>query len=126
MKTRSRKDSDIDYHDRIFHIEILRGGMNRLLLRSNRNDQMRSRVEILFMNVKFMQLGTQFDGLVVRDRGPFMDHPERLSWRLEAQPGLHLYEVESSSGTGIIVAGSVAVDKSGADPSDPSRFFMMD
>jgi hypothetical protein len=126
LKAHFREGSDIDYRYRMFHIEIMRGGMNRLLLRSNRNDQMPSRVEILFMNVKFMKIGVQFDGLVVRDCGQFVDDPGSLSWSLEPQPELHFYEVESSSGTGILVAGSVAVDESDAGASDPSRFFMMD
>lgn len=55
LKPLSRKDDDINYGDRMFHIEIMRGGMNRLLLRSNPDDQKKSRVEILFMNVKFMK-----------------------------------------------------------------------
>lgn len=126
IAARSFKDGDIDYRDRMFHLEIMRGGMNRLLLRSNRNDQMQTRVEILFMNVQFMQLGTQFDGLVVRDCGPVMNLSVALGWRLEADPELHLYEVESSSGTGTLVAGEVGVDESDAGPSDSSGFFMMD
>lgn len=55
-----------------------------------------------------------------------MEHPGPVSWSFEAQPELHRYEVESSSGIGTIVAGSVAVDVSDAGPGDPSRFFMMD
>lgn len=104
----------------------MRGGMNRLLLRSYPNDQLRSRVEILFMNVRFMNMGTDFDGLVISDRGHLSDQPGSLSWRVSPQPELHVFEIESASGTGVIVAGAVAVDESDAATGDPSHFFMMD
>lgn len=118
--------ADLDYRDRVFHIETLRGGMNRLLLRSNRNSQWRSRIEVLFMNVKFMKIGTQLDGLIVKDRGSIDHWQESVHWRVSALSELHIYDIESASGAGMVVAGSVTADSSEAGPDDPSHFFMMD
>jgi hypothetical protein len=115
----------IDFADRVFHLEVLKGGMNRLLFRSNRSSVFASRVEILFMNVQYMALGTSLDGLVVRDVGAAEGWNDRV-WRIGQRAELRVYEVTSASGEGRVVAGSVTVDESDAGPGDPSRFFMMD
>jgi hypothetical protein len=114
----------IDFPDRVFHLEVLKGGMNRLLFRSNRNSVFPTRVEILFMNVKYLSIGTSLDGFAVEDVGRAEDWSEP-EWRIDQAEGLHLYQVASTSGGGRVVAGSVTVDESESGPADPSRFFMM-
>lgn len=99
--------------------------MNRLLLRSNATESHEWRIEVLFMNVKYVCIGTSLDGLIVTDSGPVDEGTSKRYWILGASEGLRRYEVESSRGAGIVVAGSVAVDISDASPSDASRFFMM-
>jgi hypothetical protein len=115
----------VDFADRVFHLEVLKGGMNRLLFRSNRSSVFASRVEILFMNVQYVALGTSLDGLAVRDVGAAEDWNDRV-WRIGQRAELRVYEVTSASGEGRVVAGSVTVDESDAGSGDPSRFFMMD
>lgn len=125
MITRSGWPERIEYPDRTFHVEVLRGGMNRLLLRSNRGKTWDTRVEILFMNVKYLRLGTTMNGLVVEDLGLLEDTPHAVPWALPTLERSHQFEIHSGDGTGLVVAGAVAVDVSGDGPSEPSRFFMM-
>jgi hypothetical protein len=115
----------IDFSDRLFHLEVLCGGVNRLLLRSNRNSLWSTRVEILFMGVKYLDIGTSFDGILVEDLGPITEM-QRTRWKIALPDDLHLFRIASSSGNGEVVAGSVAVDESDAATEDPSAFFMMD
>jgi hypothetical protein len=125
LTTPSSWPARIEYADRKFHVEVMRGGMNRLLLRSNIGKTWDTRIEVLFMNVKYMSLGTAMDGLVVEDLGVLEEHWDAVPWALPPSPGLHHFEIRSGSGTGRVVAGAVAVDISDDGPSEPSRFFMM-
>lgn len=115
----------IEYADRKFHLEVMRGGMNRLLLRSNVGKSWDTRIEVLFMNVKYMSMATTMDGLIIDDLGVLEDHQDDVPWALSPSRDLHYFEVRSGDGTGVVVAGAVAVDISGDGPSEPSRFFMM-
>ncbi len=125
MATHSGDVRGIDFADRVFHLEVLKGGMNRLLFRSNRSLQFTTRVEVLFMNVKFLSLGTSLEGLVVQDVGAAEDW-DGLAWRLGQMTNLRVYEIRSASGEGYVVAGSVTSDESDLGPADPSNFFKMD
>ena len=58
MPTPSDEVEVLDYSDRVFHLEVLRGGMNRLLFRSNRGATWPTRVEVIFMNVSYVAVGT--------------------------------------------------------------------
>jgi hypothetical protein len=115
----------IDAPDRIFHVEVLKGGMNRLLFRSNRTATLPTRIEVFFINVKYLSLGTLLDGLTIRDQGQ-MDNLNEFGWKITVSQPIRLFEVVSKSGSGTIVAGDVDADESDAGPSDPSGFFMMD
>jgi hypothetical protein len=114
---------EIDFLDRIFHVEVLRGGMNRLLLRSDRTSDFGNRVEILFMNVQYLATGTSFNGLRVRDIGPATG--DDLPWGIYLPDELRIFELVSSSGRGYLVGGSMAVQESDAGPAEPSSFFML-
>jgi len=81
--------------------------------------------KVLFMNVKFLSLGTSLDGLVVEDVGAAEDW-DGLAWRVSQLANLRVYQIRSASGEGYVVAGSVTFDESDAGPADPSNFFMMD
>jgi len=118
-------DGSLDYPDRTFHVEVLRGGMNRLLLRSNRTAQSGLRIEIFFMNVAHMSIGTTFEGLSIRDvtdEAPWDDEV----WHVRTARERRVFELTSRSGSGRVLAAAVAADESNLGPADPSAFFMMD
>jgi hypothetical protein len=50
---------------RDFHVEILRGGMNRLLLRSMGTKSNPTRVEIYFPHVQHLDIPMRFDDLTI-------------------------------------------------------------
>ena len=50
-----------------FHVEILRGGMNRLLLRSMPSSDQPSRIEVLFQYVQHLEMPMAFEGLLIED-----------------------------------------------------------
>lgn len=111
--------------DREFHIEVLKGGMNRLLFRSDRRADSELRIEILFMNVRYLSVGTQILNPQIRQLGRVKEYAHRVPWSIDS-PDLLLFSIQGAAGEGLIVAGSMSVDKSNASPSDSSSFFMMD
>jgi hypothetical protein len=115
----------LEARDRSFHVEVLKGGMNRLLLRSNRSAAHPTRLEVFFINVKFMSIGTFFEGMRISDKGVVPNLAD-LDWEINTSQPIHAFEVWSKSGSGMIVAGGVETDESTAGPTDPSRFPMME
>ena len=126
MRTRSDEPRVVDRADRVFHLEVLRGGMNRLLFRSNKSDTLPTRVEILFMNVKYLAVGTVLQGPVIERLGSIAECADRVPWLVDHAGYLSVFLVRSRGGEGVVVAGSIAVDESEASASDPSGFFMLD
>ena len=124
--TRSDELGFIDQSDRVFHLEVLRGGMNRLLFRSNMSETWPTRVEILFMNVKYLAVATVWHGPVIQRLGSLDECADRVPWSLDAPIEISVFSVRSHAGEGLVVAGSMALDESDASASDPSRFFMME
>lgn len=118
-------DQDLRYPDRTFHVEVLKGGMNRLLLRSNRTEHSGPRIEVLFMNVAHLSIGTTFDGLTIRDVTDEVPWDGEL-WDVRSARELRVFELTSQSGSGRVLAGAVGAEESDLGPTDPSLFFMMD
>jgi hypothetical protein len=107
---------------RVFHVETFRGGMNRLLLRSWASDAHPTRLEVLFMNAKYICIPMSFDGLTIRDSTVELGPTDPI---VVASTGLKVFEIASGETVGRIVAGSVAFAEDSGSPSDPSSFFMM-
>ncbi len=114
----------VDFFRR-FHIEVFRGGMNRLLLRS-RPTENDGRVEILFQYVQRMDVPMTFEGLSVEDAtaedcdvSPWdevlVGFPECRVFRLMS--GGHL--------VGRVVAAACVVGEDEEIASAPSLFPMM-
>jgi hypothetical protein len=106
---------------RVFHIELFRGGMNRLLLRSWATDNEPLRLEVLFMNVKRLCVPTAFDGLLIRGSTA----GKRLDVRFADETAVQRFELVSQGETSWVVAGSVGYIEEKADPWEPSSFFLM-
>lgn len=60
----------VDQPDRQFQVWAYSVGMGRLLLRSTKNEVLRTRVDVLFQNVKAMKLATALPGLTVTEADP--------------------------------------------------------
>jgi len=118
-------DEYLDEAHRTFRVEVLRGGMNRLLFRSNRTNVLSTRIEILFMNVKYLSVATQLIGPQIRRVGDLREHADLVPWTVESA-GLSIYSIRCVEGEGLLVAGSLSVEVSEASATDPSDFFMMD
>jgi hypothetical protein len=94
----------LDRRERTFQLWAYTVGMRRLLLRSTKNDIFRTRVDVLFQNVKALQIPTFFEGLIVADAD------DELGNRIETETGLlreeaRFFRVETIHGVGYIVAG---------------------
>jgi hypothetical protein len=126
----SRTPSDglehLDYADRIFHVELFRGGMNRLLLRSNRSESWRTRLEVFFMYVQYMALPMRLHGPIIHRLGTVEDYRDAVPSQFEIDPDLLVFSVRSQAFEGVIVAGAMALDESELSASAPSNFFMME
>lgn len=111
---------------RSFHVEILRGGMNRLLLRSMPSSDQPSRIEVLFQYVQHLEMPMAFEGLLIEDatshdgvQSPWADvlveHPECRVFRLSSDGRLR----------GRVVAAACSWGEDQAELGAPSMFPMM-
>ena len=91
---------------RQFHVEILRGGMNRLLLRSSATRSNPTRLEIYFPYVRHMDLPMRFDELTIScEIGDGNLRPDIRELMLKP-PVCYLFRLESrGSPAGHVVAG---------------------
>lgn len=113
----------LDRRERAFQVWAYTVGMGRLLLRSTKSETFTTRVDVLFQNVKAMNLGTQLDGLVVSRA----DEP--LAARITEETGLLpdedalFFRVESADRTGYVVAGAMAEDEDSGEYFEPSKYW---
>ena len=111
---------------RRFHVEMFRGGMNRLLLRTLTSADQPDRIEVLFQYVQHLDIAMAFDGLAVEDstledRGlsPWAEivvqHPECRVYRL----------LSGGRIAGRVVAAACSWGEDQAPAGNPSMFAMM-
>jgi hypothetical protein len=110
---------------RVFSIGLYKGGMRRLLLRADKTEEQPTRVDVLFMNTKHINLPTVLEGLEIVDvtDSPEGDEISRAA-RISTGPETRLYMVISGSGTGHVVAGSVSFIEDEGEYWEPSAFTM--
>lgn len=112
---------------RDFHVEVLRGGMNRLLLRSRPTETDPERIEVFFQYVQRLEVPMHFTDLTIEDStledgvsdpwaATLEDYSECRIWRLRSQGHV----------TGRIAAAACVVGRDHASNGSPSMFFMMD
>jgi hypothetical protein len=109
---------------RSFHVEALRGGMNRLLLRALRNAEHPSRVEVLFQYVQDLDIPMTFDRLEIAD----VTEDERVSAAslLQRFPECRVYRLNSGlDRSGRVVAAACVVGEDNASAAAESMFPMM-
>jgi hypothetical protein len=129
MKTPSQftlldRDASIAF-TREFHVEILRGGMNRLLLRAVPTRMTPTRVEVLFQYVQFMHMPLRFDELEIQDVSSTSKSNNEVAEILERFSGLRLFSLMTKGkNRGYVVSSECAY---GADtqPADAESMFPM-
>ena len=119
------RDSQISF-SRFFHVEALRGGMNRLLLRAIPTKNEPTRVEVFFQYVKHLDIPLEFNGLVVsdvsKDEGESARHQDLLS----RFPEIRVYRLESGGKiVGRIVASACVFGEDSEPAGGESMFPMM-
>jgi hypothetical protein len=106
--------------DRVFQLWCYTVGMGRLLLRSTKTATFRTRIDVLFQNVKAVKLPTRLDGLSVR---PASDDELRA---IEEDSGLlaaedtRFFIVEGSGYAGYVVAGVMVTHVDEGEYNEPS------
>jgi hypothetical protein len=113
----------VDRPERVFQVWAFTVGMNRLLLRSTKSETHPTRVDVLFQNVKAMNLPTQLDGLVVTEAGAAREIEIIEETGLLPGEGTVFFEVESSGRIGFVVAGVVVEDEDEGEFFEPSKYW---
>lgn len=111
--------------DRRFHVEIFRGGMNRLLLRSRRTES-EGRIEVMFQYVLRMDIPMGFEGLTIEEMP--QEELKKDSWvdlLVELPEGKLFLLFSGANIVGRVFAAACGFGED--DEPDPaqSMFFMM-
>jgi hypothetical protein len=112
----------IDEPARVFQMWAYSVGMGRLLLRSTKTGNFPTRIDVLFQNVKAMQVPTVFDGLVVTEAD------DEFAARIETETGLlrddnRFFCLETAHRVGYIVAGVMVREEDGGEYFGPSALW---
>jgi hypothetical protein len=111
---------------RRFHVEVLRGGMNRLLLRAMPTKDEPTRVEILFQYVQHLNIPMKFDGLAVADVTKGNSEKTLYPELLKEFPECRVFRLESGGAfAGHIVAAACVYGEDSAPIGAESMFPMM-
>lgn len=113
--------------DRNFHVEILKGGMNRLLLRSLPCSAHPTRIEIFFQYVQYLEMPMKFSGVSIVNLDAKTSLSREIADVLRRFPSCRAFELTTLEGfTSYVVAASCSSceDLEAADAQ--SAFFMMD
>jgi len=113
----------VDRPERVFQLWAFTVGMGRLLLRSTKSGSFGTRVDVLFQNVKAINLPTYLDGLVVTVAGP--EFQERIVEATGLLPDADttFFEVECSGRRGFVVASVAVQDEDEGEFFEPSRYW---
>lgn len=110
---------------RDIHVEMFRGGMNRLLLRSRKTDEFR-RLEIHFQYVPWMQLPSKFWGLTIENCGRQEDHDAPWFEALLTFDEVQVFRLLSGGQeVAVVLAAACRYGQDDEGHSAQSMFFMM-
>jgi len=113
---------------RAFHVERLKGGMNRLLLRALPTKDNPTRIEVFFQYVQYFDAPMKFNQLEVRDVTPDQRLSPKYSKTLNAFPGLRLFRLDSDGECAgfVLAAGCMYGEDDAPGSGAPSMFFLME
>lgn len=108
---------------RHFHVEMLRGGMNRLLLRSMPTKTNATRVEFYFPYVQHLDIPMQFDELTIYNEAADAKLRPSVHALMRKFPECRLFRLESKGDTvGHIVAAHCIYGEDTAPIGSESMF----
>ena len=113
----------VDRPERVFQVWAFTVSMGRLLLRSTKSGSFRTRVDVLFQNVKAINLPTQLDGLVVSVAGPEAEKRIIEATGLLPDADATFFELECSGRRGFVIAGVAVEDEDEGEFFEPSRYW---
>jgi hypothetical protein len=113
----------VERPERIFQLWAYTVGMGRLLLRSTKSETFPTRVEVLFQNVKAIQLPTVLEGLVITDADPELTKEIEAETGLTCDGGVRLFSLRTSHGVGYVVAGVMVSDEDEGEYFEPSKLW---
>jgi hypothetical protein len=114
---------EVDQSDRVFQLWSYTVSMKRLLLRSTKSEQFKTRIDVAFQNVQALELPSTLSGLVVSVAS------EPMSADITARTGLlpddehRFFSVVGSGFTGYVVAGVVVSCEDNGEYYDPSEIW---
>jgi hypothetical protein len=93
-----------------------------LLLRSGRTDEHHTRIDVLILDVRAMEIRSWFEGfeIALADQDYLRDFRSRPAEMME--PGLNAYAISGKRWQGFIVGGKLCVHEDEADFTAPSAF----
>jgi hypothetical protein len=105
--------------DRMFMIESYAAGHGLLLLRGNRSNSVTTTIDILFRDVRAMDVRAWSEGLKIelQDAALLESHPSKPLEMLE--PGLNVYRLSGSGWNGFVVASRVDSKEGLSAPKGP-------
>lgn len=108
---------------RVFQVWAYTVGMGRLLLRSPKSKECRTRVDVLFQNVRALKLGTLLPGLMVSAADS--EHQRRIGAESGLLPGdgMQFFIVRGASHEGYVVAGTCVTSEDEGEYFDPSELW---
>jgi hypothetical protein len=102
---------------RLFQVWTYRVGHSQLLLRSNREEGLGTRIELLFKSVSAVNLPTAMSELAVR----VLEGEDAAPQWADAEART-VYAVTFAGGEGYVIAGAALASEDSLDYADPSAF----
>jgi hypothetical protein len=113
----------VDREERIFQVWAYTVSHGQLLLRSTKTETFPTRVEVLFKDVKALQLPTLLDGLVVTEADAESAQRIEAHTGLTGREGAIVYGIRTSRGVGHVVAGALFTDEDFGEHFEPSSLW---
>jgi hypothetical protein len=108
--------------DRKFSVFSYSVGHGPLLLRSGRTDEHHTRIDVLILDVRAVEIRSWFEGFEIA----LVDHDYLREFRSRPtemmEPGLNAYSISGKEWQGFIVGGTLYVHEDEADFTAPSAF----
>jgi len=117
----SKMTTGIDRRDRTFQVWSYTVSMGRLLLRSTKNNEFETRVDVVFQNVQALQLPTLLPGLLVEEAGPLQISRISTETGFSSDADRIFFLLKGSGFAGYVVASVMDTCEDSGEYYEPSR-----